>query len=205
MSRRAPRGWMSRSGWCWAGCWRSAAAWRWRSGTWRRCRRGRGRTAGAWRRRPGTRAGAGCRPWSAATDGTGRICARSCRPWLRPGCRTAGGDLIGPGIAIDETADLKDGDTTACTAPQHAGCTGKVENCVTTVFSAYVTASGQAWVDFDVYMPDRWAGDMPRRRAAGIPDDLVFATKPPPAGTTTAPGSPRSSPDLRRTKGSDVL
>jgi SRSO17 transposase len=89
-----------------------------------------------------------------------------------------GGDLIGPGIAIDETADLKDGDATACTAPQHAGCTGKVENCVTTVFSAYVTASGQAWVDFDVYMPDRWAGDMPRRRAAGIPDDLVFATKP---------------------------
>jgi SRSO17 transposase len=94
--------------------------------------------------------------------------------WL-PG---RGGDLIGPGIVIDETADLKDGDATACTAPQHAGCTGKVGNCVTTVFSAYVTPSGQAWADFDVYMPDRWAGDMPRRRAAGIPDDLVFATKP---------------------------
>ena len=30
------------------------------------------------------------------------------------------GDLIGPGIAIDETADLKDGDATACVAPQHA-------------------------------------------------------------------------------------
>ena len=39
-------------------------------------------------------------------------------------------------------------------------------------------ASGQAWADFDVYMPDRWARDRPRRRAAGIPDDLVFATKP---------------------------
>jgi SRSO17 transposase len=44
------------------------------------------------------------------------------------------GDLIGPGIAIDETAQLKKGDATACVAPQHAGCTGKVENCVTTVF-----------------------------------------------------------------------
>src|SRR4029453_15668514 len=63
------------------------------------------------------------------------------------------GDVIGPGIAIDETAQLKQGDATACVAPQHAGCTGKVENCVTTVFSAYVTAGGQAWVDFDVYMP----------------------------------------------------
>src|SRR5258707_12041978 len=58
------------------------------------------------------------------------------------------------------------------------GCTGKVENCVTTVFSAYVTAAGQAWADFDVYMPERWAKDLPRRRAAGIPDDLQFATKP---------------------------
>jgi hypothetical protein len=88
------------------------------------------------------------------------------------------GDLIGPGIAIDETAQLKNGDATACVAPQHAGCTGKVENCVSTVFSAYVTTSGQAWADFDVYMPDRWARDTGRRRAAGIPDDLEAATKP---------------------------
>jgi SRSO17 transposase len=87
-------------------------------------------------------------------------------------------DLIGPGIAIDETAQLKKGEATACVAPQHAGCTGKVENCVTTVFCAYVTANGQAWVDFDVYLPKRWAQDLPRRRAAGIPDDLAFATKP---------------------------
>jgi len=42
----------------------------------------------------------------------------------------AEGDLIGPGIAIDETAQLKHGDATACVAPQHAGCTGQVENCV---------------------------------------------------------------------------
>jgi SRSO17 transposase len=90
----------------------------------------------------------------------------------------ADGDLIGPGIAIDETAQLKHGDATACVAPQHAGCTGKVENCVTTVFSAYVTAAGQAWVDFDLYMPERWAGDQERRDAAGIPTEVEFATKP---------------------------
>ena len=46
------------------------------------------------------------------------------------------------------------------------------------MFSAYVTALGQAWADFDVYMPDCWAEDLPRRRAAGIPEDLEFATKP---------------------------
>jgi hypothetical protein len=63
-------------------------------------------------------------------------------------------------------------------APQHAGVTGKVENCVTWVFSALVTASGQAWADFDAYMPDCWARDPQRREKAGIPRGLAFATKP---------------------------
>jgi len=53
-----------------------------------------------------------------------------------------------------------------------------VENCVTWVFAALVTVLGQAWADFDVYMPDTWAKDPRRRRRAGIPDALKFATKP---------------------------
>lgn len=88
-------------------------------------------------------------------------------------------DGIGPGIAIDETADLKRGKATACVSPQHAGVTGRVENCVTWVFAALVTASAQAWAWFDLYMPeDAWAKDPQRREAAGIPGDLAFATKP---------------------------
>src|SRR6267142_1209502 len=70
------------------------------------------------------------------------------------------------------------GHSTACVAPQHAGVTGKIENCVTWVFSALVTASGQAWADFDAYMPDCWAKDQGRREKAGIPEGLSFATKP---------------------------
>jgi DDE superfamily endonuclease len=88
------------------------------------------------------------------------------------------GDEIGPGLAFDETADLRKGKSTACVSPQHAGVTGKVENCVTWVFAALVTAFGQAWVDFDVYMPGCWAGDPARRKKAGIPEGLAFATKP---------------------------
>ncbi|MGH3121192.1 MAG: IS701 family transposase, partial [Streptosporangiaceae bacterium] len=87
-------------------------------------------------------------------------------------------DLIGPGLAFDETADLRKGKSAACVSPQHAGVTGKVENCVTWVFAALVTALGQSWVDFDVYMPDCWARDPARRRKAGIPEQLAFATKP---------------------------
>ena len=38
------------------------------------------------------------------------------------------------------------------------------QNCVTWVFAALVTALGQAWADFDVYMPECWAEDWQRRR-----------------------------------------
>jgi hypothetical protein len=43
--------------------------------------------------------------------------------------------------APDETAQLKKGYAAACVAPQHTGCTGHMENCVTTVSSAYVTVA----------------------------------------------------------------
>ena len=46
------------------------------------------------------------------------------------------------------------------------------------MFAALVTALGQAWADFDVYMPDCWATDPQRRKKAGIPEKLTFATKP---------------------------
>ena len=90
----------------------------------------------------------------------------------------AAGDGIGPGLAVDETTDLKRGAATACVSAQHSGVTGKTENCVTWVFSALVTATGQCWAWFDLYMPDCWAGDPARRKKAGIPRDLRFATKP---------------------------
>jgi hypothetical protein len=38
---------------------------------------------------------------------------------------------------------------------------------VTWVFAALVTALGQAWADFSVYMPECWAEDLQRRRVVG--------------------------------------
>ena len=89
-----------------------------------------------------------------------------------------GDDEIGPGLAVDETTDLKRGTATACVSPQHSGVTGKTENCVTWVFSALVTATGQCWAWFDLYMPECWAKDPARRKKAEIPRGLAFATKP---------------------------
>jgi SRSO17 transposase len=76
-------------------------------------------------------------------------------------------DEIGPGLAVGETADLKRGAATACMSPQHSGVTGKTGNCVTWVFSALVTATGQCWAWFDLYMPECWAKDPARRKKVG--------------------------------------
>jgi SRSO17 transposase len=102
------------------------------------------------------------------------LLARLVGLWLR----CPDDDLLGPGLAIDETAALKKGEWTFGVGPQQAGCTGKVENCVTSVFTAYVTPTEATWVDFDVYMPQRWADDEARRARAGVPQDLEFTTKP---------------------------
>jgi hypothetical protein len=45
------------------------------------------------------------------------------------------------GIAVDETAQLKDGDATACVAPQHAGCTGHVENLAPQFFREHLPSN----------------------------------------------------------------
>jgi hypothetical protein len=46
------------------------------------------------------------------------------------------------------------------------------------VFLAYASARGHALIDRELYLPQSWAGDLERRRAAGIPDDVEFTTKP---------------------------
>ena len=43
---------------------------------------------------------------------------------------------------------------------------------------AYASAQGHALIDRELYLPASWAEDWDRRRAAGIPDRVQFATKP---------------------------
>ncbi len=45
------------------------------------------------------------------------------------------------------------------------------------IFS-YVTERGHALIDRELYLPEEWCADLPRRRAAHIPDTLPFQTKP---------------------------
>jgi SRSO17 transposase len=45
-------------------------------------------------------------------------------------------------------------------------------------FLAYASVHGHALIDRELYLPQSWADDRDRRRAAGIPEDVEFTTKP---------------------------
>jgi len=84
-------------------------------------------------------------------------------------------------LVIDETGFLKKGTKSAGVQRQYSGTAGRRENCQVGVFVAYsslVPAQTQVLVDRELYLPQEWADDRARRREAGIPDEVAFATKP---------------------------
>jgi SRSO17 transposase len=79
---------------------------------------------------------------------------------------------------IDETGFLKKGRQSAGVARQYSGTAGRIENCQIGVFLSYATRHGHTLLDRELYLPKQWTDDRERCRAAGIPDDRAFATKP---------------------------
>ncbi|MCA1708372.1 MAG: transposase, partial [Actinobacteria bacterium] len=105
----------------------------------------------------------------------------TCAPRLLP---CPADDPLGPGIAVDETAQLKRGHHTVATGIPWAGCVGRKANCVTSVFVSYVTPQAATWIAHGLFLPkkDWFTGTgttgQARRAAAGVPDETVFETKP---------------------------
>jgi SRSO17 transposase len=83
------------------------------------------------------------------------------------------------GILIaDDTGFLKKGTRSAGVQRQYSGTAGRTENCQVGVFLAYASARGHALIDRELYLPQSWTDDPERRRAAGIPQEVEFTTKP---------------------------
>jgi SRSO17 transposase len=81
-------------------------------------------------------------------------------------------------LIVDETGFLKKGDHSVGVQRQYSGTAGRIENCQVGVFLAYAAARGHTFLDRALYVPEEWAQDKQRRRAAGIPQEIRFATKP---------------------------
>ncbi len=81
-------------------------------------------------------------------------------------------------LIADDTGFLKKGLHSAGVQRQYSGTAGRTENCQIGVFLAYASRHGHALVDRELYLPESWTTDRDRCRAAGIPDEVGFATKP---------------------------
>jgi SRSO17 transposase len=81
-------------------------------------------------------------------------------------------------LIVDESGFPKWGDQSVGVARQYCGATGKIDNCQIGVFLAYASAAGHTLLDERLYLPEEWARDAKRRQEAGVPDDVVFRTKP---------------------------
>jgi hypothetical protein len=98
-------------------------------------------------------------------------------------------DRLGDGgvLIVDETGFVKKGSMSAGVQRQYTGTAGRIENSQVGVFLAYATERGRALIDRRLYLPERsWCPDPGRRRAAGVPEDVQFATKPHLAGEMIA-------------------
>lgn len=81
-------------------------------------------------------------------------------------------------LIADETGFLKKGRKSAGVQRQYSGTAGRTENCQIGVFLAYASGRGHALIDRELYLPQCWAEDRNRCHAAGIPEQVEFATKP---------------------------
>jgi SRSO17 transposase len=81
-------------------------------------------------------------------------------------------------LVVDETGFLKKGTQSVGVKRQYSGTAGRVENCQIGVFLAYASLHGRTFLDRELYLPKEWAADEKRRRKAGVPKAVEFATKP---------------------------
>ena len=81
-------------------------------------------------------------------------------------------------LVVDETGFIKKGLHSVGVQRQYSGTAGRIENCQIGVFLAYASAHGHALMDRELYLPKPWADDTARRKAAAIPQEVTFATKP---------------------------
>ena len=89
----------------------------------------------------------------------------------------------GDGVLIaDETADEKSSGNAAGAARQYSGTVGGIALCQVAVTLTYATGRGHALIGRALYLPEGRAADEERRELAGVPEEVMFATKPQLAG-----------------------
>ena len=86
-------------------------------------------------------------------------------------------DGLGNVGLIDETSALKSGNKTPGAQRQYLGCVGKIDNGIVTVHLGVCKGRYKTLIDAELFLPEDWANDRERCKAAGIPEDMVYRPK----------------------------
>ena len=79
---------------------------------------------------------------------------------------------------IDDTGFPKQGVHSVGVTRQYCGQLGKQDNCQVAVSLSVANDHASLPIAFRLYLPEDWAKDSGRRSKAGVPEDVVFKTKP---------------------------
>ena len=79
---------------------------------------------------------------------------------------------------VDDSGMPKKGRHSVGVARQYCGQIGKQDNCQVAVSLSLATEAASVPVDYRLYLPEAWAKDTDRREAVGVPENVVFRTKP---------------------------
>jgi SRSO17 transposase len=82
------------------------------------------------------------------------------------------------GWMVDDTGFPKKGRHSVGVARQYCGQLGKQDNCQVAVSLSIANDHASLPVAYRLYLPEAWTKDDERRRAAGVPEDVIFKTKP---------------------------
>src|SRR5882724_7518687 len=139
---------------------------------------GSARASSRWRRAsiPGMSAPATnrCSTSSLMHPGTPAAVLRVAREWvLAPMVRHG---AVAAWI-VDDTGFPKKGQHSVGVARQYCGVLGKQDNCQVAVSVSVANDAVSLPVAYQLYLPESWANDRKRRRAAGVPADLTFQPK----------------------------
>jgi len=83
-------------------------------------------------------------------------------------------------VLVDESGVVKQGMASVGVGPQYCGAVGKIANCQNGVYLGYVSRKGYSLVSSELYVIETWfqAAHTDLRRACGVPDNLLYKTKP---------------------------
>jgi SRSO17 transposase len=80
-------------------------------------------------------------------------------------------------LIVDETADEKSSADAAGAARQYSGTVGGIALCQVAVTVTYATGRGHALIGRALYLPEGCAADEEHRELAGVPEEVMFASK----------------------------